>query len=231
MKLLLVSGPGEARNAFLRELTSFADVEVECVAHPDEIESVLTNESVSGILFNIATMVREKNYNKRRIIEFTEMYPVVRLRYNLQAGTVHVLHYDQIVEREDTLRRFVLEECASFTARPLRQRERVRAYFHVFVYTDSELGNEAGERACTLNLSGLGCYIVTCVEHSVGQIVWLKFMDHPDVPAISSKVVWRKPWGEGVGLPGLGLMFLNLKPEQTELVETLIKSSASYRQK
>ncbi len=231
MKLLLVSRPGKAKDAFVKILESYSGVEIICVAHPDDAEDILYEQSISGILFNVATLVREKDYNKRRIVELSELYPVVRLRHNVQDNTINVLHYGQSVEREDSLQQFILEECASFKARPLRQRERVRVYLHVILYKSRDFEQEIGEKACTINLSGLGSYIVTCGDYSRDQPVWMKLFDHPDVPPISCRVVWTRHWGGDSGLPGIGMVFLNLEPVQTERIEQIIKSSFSYRQK
>ncbi|MEW6219916.1 MAG: PilZ domain-containing protein [Thermodesulfobacteriota bacterium] len=75
----------------------------------------------------------------------------------------------------------------------------------------------------TMNLSRGGCFVVTTGPWQVGQMLWLTIRElGDDLPRLRAQVRWCQEWGRSMVVPGIGLRFEDLDPEQVRRLQDLL---------
>jgi hypothetical protein len=209
MQLLLVARKGRARDRFLEELARLA-ADCHVTSTPEELSAATRHTRYSGVLFDVPTILREKSFDPKLLRSLTEVYPSARLRYDAAADAVYALGAGTDTQFRGGLSVFVAA-CRDFLPRGLRRGERIDANLPVVLWRARPDGSGAGERTCTLNVSYLGCFVVTTASWDVAETAWLEFPDVTPGP-LRARVAWHEPWGRRRAVPGIGLAFLE-RPE------------------
>ena len=214
--MLLVARRGQARDRFIEELSRLgADCRV--VETPEELAHAARLCQYNGVLFDVPTIVREKQFDKRVLQKLAEIYPTARIRYDSGTDAVFALGTDAGPPSRDGLSVFVAA-CRDFLPRTIRRGERVEAHLPAVLWRtppplgvsgDAWDGDSCGERTCTLNISMMGCFLFTTSHWVVGEAAWVVFPDVTLEPA-SVRVAWHEPWAKRRTAPGVGLAFLDI---------------------
>ena len=207
MRVLLVARPGQARDRFQEELAALG-AQCELAATPDELAAAARDGRYCGVLFDVPTLVREKDFDKRLLHDLASVYPSVRLKYNPATDMVHALGTDAAPVNQNGLSVFVAA-CREVVPRALRRGSRVTAHLPVVLHRSGPAAAGDDIRAVTFNLCPWGCFVVTADSLAEGDRIELEF---PDIAGcrVPCQVSWLEPWGRRRELPGVGLAFLEM---------------------
>lgn len=213
IKLLLIAEEGLPRSAYLEVLHGL-DVEVDCIASPDEMTGALVDAPYSGLLIDVPTMIRCECSNKNRITRIMDRFPVLRVMYNPNYGGIRGLSHGGTMRDNRDLVDFVLHECLPFTPRSIRVARRHELIFNVMLFRRQSEDPEAGERTVTINVSEHGCFVYSVNDWRLKASAWLVVNEFDDRTPIELKVRWQRRWGEMLQFPGIGATFESMTTHQ-----------------
>lgn len=212
-KLLLIAEKGLARSAYVEVLRDL-DVEVDCVAAPDEITGALIDAPYNGLLIDVPTMIRCECRDKNRITRIMNRFPLLRLMYNPKYGGIRGLSLGGTIRDNLDLAEFVLRECVTFFPRSIRGTRRQEMSFNVVLLDEPDLREQKGEQTVTVNVSEQGCFVYTTNEWSLDTSAWIVIRELEDQTPIELTVRWNRPWGKFMELPGIGASFESMTTHQ-----------------
>lgn len=212
-RILLVSETGKARFAYTSILNTL-DVDVDCIASPDDMTDALVEARYSGVLVDVPTMIRCQADNKNRITEIMNRFPVLKLMYDPAHDEVRGLAHGGTVRDNRNLADFVLDECVPFEPRSIRVVTRKDVVFNVLLLKESQSDFEQSERTVTVNVSEHGCFVYTVNQWSLFSPAWLVVNEFEDKTPIELKVRWQGAWGRQMRLPGFGATFESMTTHQ-----------------
>ncbi|MEA4858657.1 MAG: PilZ domain-containing protein [Solidesulfovibrio sp.] len=207
MRMLLVVRDGRARDRFIEELAALgADCDV--AGTSEELLAATRHARYNGVLFDVPTLIRTRELDRRLLQSLAEIYPSVRLKHDPATDAIYALGTEAGPGSRDGLSVFVAA-CRDFLPRGLRRGERVDAHLPAVLWRAPPDGGAGGEKTCTLNISYLGCFVFTASCWSMSEPAWIVF---PDVTAEAARVrvAWYEPWGARRAVPGVGLAFLDI---------------------
>lgn len=205
-KLLLIAEKGPARAAYLEVLRDL-DIDVDCVASPDEISGAIIEVPYSGLLIDVPTMIRCECADKNRVNSIMQRFPVLRLMHNPGFGGIRGLARGGTLRDNRDLAEFVLTECVPFAPRSIRVTRRQEVIFNVLLLVDPASLDTGAERTVTINVSEHGCFVFTAAQWRLNAPAWLVVSEFEDKTPIELRVRWRRGWGEAMLLPGIGTTF------------------------
>jgi hypothetical protein len=220
-KLLLIAEQGLARVAYVEVLHSL-DIEVDCIASPDEINGALIDAPYSGLLIDVPTMIRCECGDKNRITRIMDRFPVLRLMYNPKYGGIRGLAQGGTVRDNRDLTEFVLSECVPFLPRSIRVAQRREIVFNVMLYADLDQLEQGGERTITVNVSEHGCFVYSVSDWRVDNLAWIVIRELEDQTPIELLVRWQRTWGESMRIPGIGTSFESMTTNQYVQLHTYL---------
>lgn len=207
MRMLLIVREGRARDRFLQEL-ALLGAECDVAGTTEELVSATRRTRYNGVLFDVPTIVRVKDFDKKLLQGLAEVYPSARLKHDPVTDAIYALGTHAGPGSLDGLSVFVAA-CRDFLPRSLRRGERVDVHLPAVLRREAPKSTDAGERTATTNISYLGCFLYTVSDWAVGEAAWVEFPDVTPEP-VRTRVVWREPWGHRRALPGVGLAFLDV---------------------
>ncbi len=213
IKLLLIAEEGLSRSAY-QEVLRGLDVEVDCIASPDEMTGALVDAPYSGLLIDVPTMIRCECNNKNRITRIMDRFPVLRVMYDPKYGGIRGLSHGGTMRDNRDLVDFVLHECLLFTPRSIRVAQRHELVFNVMLFRRQTEDMEAGERTVTINVSEHGCFVYSVNDWRLETPAWLVVNEFEDRTPIELKVRWQRHWGSVLQFPGIGVTFESMTTHQ-----------------
>ncbi|EFL50696.1 type IV pilus assembly PilZ [Solidesulfovibrio fructosivorans JJ]] len=210
MRMLLVVRECRARERFVAALSALG-AECDVAASARELLTAMRHCRYNGVLFDVPTIVRTKDFDRKLLHALAEVYPSVRLRHDPATDAIFALGSECGPGSRDGLSVFVAA-CRDFLPRGLRRGERVDAALPAVLWRVPPrpgCDGTGGEKTCTTNISSLGCFVFSTAPWAVGDSVWVEF---PDIAreAVRAKVAWHEPWGCRRAIPGVGLTFLEI---------------------
>lgn len=212
-KILLIAESGLARTAYTEALCDL-NVEVDCIASPDEITDVLVDEAYSGLLVDVPTMIRCECENKNRITRIMDRFPVLRLMYNPKFGGIRGLAHGGTVRDNRDLGDFIIHECVPFEPRSIRVAQRHDVVFNVMLLNEIDRQDVEAERTVTVNVSEHGCFVYTVSDWRLHSPAWLVVNEFDDKTPIELKIRWHGKWGAMMSMPGIGASFESMTTHQ-----------------
>ncbi|MFU2210066.1 PilZ domain-containing protein [Solidesulfovibrio sp. C21] len=208
MRMLLVVHEGRARERFVAALAALG-AECDVAATSRDLLTAMRHCRYNGVLFDVPTIVRTKDFDRKLLHALAEVYPSARLKYDPGTDAIFALGSESGPGCLDGLSVFVAA-CRDFLPRGLRRGERVDVTLPAVLWRTpprNDGDGPGGEKTCTTNISTLGCFVFTTAPWTVGAPAWLEF---PDITtgAVRAKVAWHEPWGCRRAVPGVGLAFL-----------------------
>lgn len=224
IRVVLAAAPGAARQAYLEALWALG-AEVEVLDSPRDVLGAVIANDFQGLVLDTPTLIRDKAFDRRILNQLEGVFPVIRLRYDHQAGGICGVYRQQGPNQDEPLSCFIQSTCSQFRPRSLRGVERTALSLPVYVCESLQDGPcgclEGCEKTATLNLSLRGCFVFSVTAREQGTPLWLVFADFEDPTPVPSRVSWRCAWGAARKIPGIGLEFLSLTPGQTSQLTSL----------
>lgn len=220
VRLLLVVDDQDARIAYSRALMRL-QVNLESVPSVTELHRILPQTTFSGILLDSAVLNKASSSEKALIHDFIQLFPSVRLRFDQETQQISVQYFGQTQDENATLQQFVESQCKGFTPRVIRDCERVELNFNVLLSKKEDFAESEALKTITMNVSKEGCFVFTPHRWQIGEFAWLKFMELLDPAPIGVEVRWVKEWGKTLGIPGIGVRFRDMTPEQAAQIKDM----------
>ncbi|MBI1921692.1 MAG: PilZ domain-containing protein [Geobacter sp.] len=221
VRLLLVVNNRDARIAYSKALMQL-QVSLESVPSVSELHRVLPYATFSGILLDTSVMNSASGSEKAFIHDLIQIFPSVRLKFDPDTQQISVLYFGQAHDENATLQRFVESQCMGFTPRVIRDCERVELNFNVLLSKKEDFAEAETIKTITMNVSKEGCFVFTPLRWQIGEVAWLKFMELLDPAPIEVEVRWVKEWGKTLGIPGIGVCFREITPEQAAQIKDMV---------
>lgn len=220
-KILLVAEKGLARSAYTEVLRDL-DVEVDCIATPEEMTEALVDECYSGLLVDVPTMIRCECEDKNRITRIMNRFPVLRVMYNPAFGGIRGLAQGGTIRDNRDLGEFILHECVPFEPRSIRIAQRSQVHFNVMLLDEIEQPENEAERTVTINISEQGCFVYSVNDWELHKPAWVVVNEFEDKTPIELKVRWRGKWGVTMCMPGIGASFESMTAHQYVQLHTYL---------
>jgi len=181
-----------------------------------EAESLALLGSYSGMLVDLASIVKSKGEEKIIAYTLASFFPTLRVR---SFGRALVpMSMSGSSKQDKSLNDFLNVTCRSFEPRQLRAFRRHPVSLSTMLHYK---GEEC--RGFTLNLSWAGAFIVdfNAERFAAGDIVNLRFPEFNC--AVQTEICWKQPWGMRCA-PGVGVRFTEFGEQFETVFSNLLKS-------
>ena len=217
IRTIVVAGDEIDRNRYQQLVTAHG---VECLATGNlhEMFELLKQQAYHGLLIDLATLVKADKAEKAKCHELLRLYPTLRLRWDEKTEQPRCLLYGSLSNTGMSIQIFIEEHCRKFEGRRIRKHKRVSVHYNTLIAKNEQFQGPDVERATTIDISVGGCSILTQQNWTIGETVWIRFMEFSDPSPIPVKICRYTPWGIPMEFPSIGVCFLSLTPAQLEQI-------------
>lgn len=225
VRILLLAQEGETRERYKLELERLG-VAYDMVSTLEELEEALTKKGYNGILTDVVARTRGDAAIKRRLhyVLETDLFPVMRLKWNPQKDIIHTLS-NRPQDGDESVAGFIQQHCLDHQGRPIRASERVAIHFNLTLYRPGQLTHT--EPTVTVDVSRGGAYINSQQRWKVAEEAQFIVKEFKDRTPIVGEVRWQIPWGKAMKFPGFGVRFTQISEEQIKELAYWTKSVRS----
>ncbi len=216
IKLGLVVYDEEAKRIYLEAIGEL-EVDVKAASSFRELYNIMMNGKYSGVMIDQRTKLKAPRNEQKLIDIILEIFPSIRLNLDKKNGKIKTYYAGQRASGE-SLESFIEKECRSFRPRTLRMDIRKDINFNVIISGDGNFSKKDMVRTVTINFSRGGCFLYSVDEWDIAASIWLKIKELDDDTPILGEIRWIIEWGKPLRVPGIGVMFMNLKPEQMDTI-------------
>jgi hypothetical protein len=214
VRLILVCKEGPAKSAYLNEAKSIG-IEVDTVAGFSELFQAMVNTPYQGIMVDLITSLKSPRGEKSTIQEILDVYPLIQLKWESETNTIHAISLGNAAG-EGSLSNFITRQCQSFQPRAIRLNIRKPINFNIAMCRQKDFSENFVERTVTINASRGGCFLFSGRDWSAAPEVWLMFNELTDKTPILGEIRRCVQWGERMTIPGIGIRFQQIQPQQLE---------------
>ncbi len=218
VRIVLLAREGPAREHYFRELENLG-ARVDVVAGPSELVSALKKHEYHGIALDVLTRTKCDSHLQMQMMDIYESFPLVRVKWDVKHDTIRAMI--NVGFEGDELEYFVNKMCTEFEPRKIRKHNREAIHFNVIVFKDEKFDHQQAEKTITMDFSPGGCRLFSIRDYQKGQKIYIRLQELGAAPEITGTVIWHRPWGKEMKIPGLGIAFDKI-PEQQQLIENLI---------
>jgi hypothetical protein len=222
-KILIVVKDHEAGNAYAEALTGIG-VAYDIASSFVEMSCLAIENAYNGLLVDILTLVRSSKEDKIIAYECINLFPVLRVKWENKKKKINLSPLEQAFSPDaaSTLQLFVDSRCRPFPARRLRRHSRKNYNLNVLLSPDGSFSEHDTLKTFSLNISPEGVFLHTPQPWARGTTVWLRFVEFSDQTPIAATVRWSLEWGLGRCIPGIGLRFELLSPDQEQELKAIV---------
>lgn len=190
------------------------------VSNVPELIDALTRVPHNGIVLELKKLIRASQHEKKVLSEFVETFPTLR---------VAVSPNGEALKPMGSFDCFFGKACALFRPRAVRRNLRITVHLPVLLARIDDPSFSAAERSHTLNLSEEGAYIYASSDWSKDRWALVRFIDLKEHRSALTHIRWRRPWGAGLKLSGIGVQFAVMDVLQHQLLcrRFLLKQSVA----
>lgn len=166
----------------------------------------LLETPTSGFVLEVDRVMRAKRAERDHLLKVAGSFPLLRTMRKGEDFTLSYLddpgHFARAVK--------------AFSPRSVRCHARVPVRLNVLIAAAGDQDFASATRANLLDLSASGGFAYSLEDFSGQESVCLRIMELEDPTPIHAHIRWRKPWGTPNTLPGIGLLFVDIRPGQLE---------------
>lgn len=209
IRVLLFVQEGRAKQKYLEALLD-CGVQVFVTSSFLDLSKEICNQTYHGLFLDMPTKMKAIKENKAYVYHLVEKFPVSHLQADDETGEIRCFHFNQKSGR--TLLDFINSQCRNFVPQKIRTDARVEIHLPVLVYR--HLADKRPERSATKDVSPGGCFIFSSRRRKSGEAIWLRFKGISDPQPIVAQIQTVIQWGQARQIPGIGLKFKDLSPQQ-----------------
>jgi hypothetical protein len=217
IRTIAVASDPDLRQRY-QQLASEAGATCDSVASLYELFEALKDVPYNGLLIDLATLVKAGKSEKALCHELLRLYPTLRLKWDEKSQQLRCLLYGSISHVGMSLELFLNEHCREFTARKIRRHKRMDLHYNALLSKSNNFQRLDIERSTSLDISEGGCSLLTSQRWTLGEAVWIKFIEFVDQTPIPAKICRWTPWGTPMKLPSIGVSFDSLTDAQFEQI-------------
>ncbi len=215
IRVLLFVQEGKAKQKYLQALRE-CGVKVFVTSSFLDLSKEICSRTYHGLFLDMPTKMKAIKENKAYVYHLVEKFPVSHLQVDDETGEIRCFHFNQKSGR--TLLDFINNQCRNFVPQKIRTNARIEIHLPVLVCR--RLEDKRPERTATKDISLGGCFIFSSRRWKQGDEVWIRFKGIADPRPIIAHIQTVIQWGETRQIPGIGLNFKDLSPQQAaELAE------------
>jgi Tfp pilus assembly protein PilZ len=221
-RILMVVKEAEARAAYEEALQNIG-ASYDVAGSFQELLRMSINNSYSGLLIDLLTLVRSSKEEKSIAYDCLNYYPSLRVKWDARTKSMSLSPLEHAVAEagEATLSHFIEQKCKPFGARSLRKFPRKETCLSLLLSGDSSCPASSALRTFTVNISEGGAFVQTVDPLEKGETVWLRYLELPDLDPVQALVCWRIQWGACRSIPGMGVMYSGLSAGQAEALKKM----------
>ncbi len=170
----------------------------------------LQDVAACGFVLEIDRVMRTKRLERDHLLKVIGSFPLLR---TMRKGEDCVLSY------LDDLACFA-SNVKAFSPRRVRCHTRVPVRLNVLIASEDDLDFEHALKTNLLDISVNGGFAYGLDDFAGQELVRLRILELSDPAPILAHIRWRKPWGSPDILPGLGLLFVDIRPGQLDELMT-----------
>ncbi len=220
IKLLLLSSKPEAVTACRTNLDRMG-IRFACADNVGDMHRLLTSTPCSGLVLDVLDTARASQKERLFIQEVSEVYPTLLMRWNSGSKQIRGLVFGEILNKQDPLGDFVARFCRPGRAHTYREDKRHTIHLNLHLSRDREFSPHQVEKTVTLDLSPGGCFIVSSHDWQHIGTAWIRLQELSAPSPIVVQICRYLPWGEQNRIPGIGVKFLDLQPDQAREIAHL----------
>ncbi len=218
MRVILVCKEGASRQTYLNE-TKKNEVEVDAVSTFGELFQAMIINPYQGVMIDLVTSMKASREEKGVAQEILDVFPVIQLKLENETGTIRTISLGSS-SGSGSLVDFINNECRIFAPRAVRLSARKSINFNVLLSKEEHINEKLSEHTVTINASLSGCFLYSSQDWSAITNVWFMINELQDKSPIKGDIRWAVPWGKNMVIPGIGISFKKIKPEQLEELTT-----------
>lgn len=216
IKLGLVVSDDKTKLIYLEAIGGL-EVDVKAVSSFRELYNIMMNSKYSGVMIDQRTKLKAPRNEQKLIDAIIEIFPSIRLNLDKKKGEMKSYYAGQRASGE-SLENFIEKECRPFRPRTVRTDVRKDINLNVIVSRTRKFNKKDMVRTVTINFSKGGCFLYSVDEWTIGESIWLKIKELDDDRPVYGEIRWVVEWGKALKVPGIGVMFMDLKPEQLDTI-------------
>ena len=168
-----------------------------------------------GVMIDLIPSMKASREEKGAAQEILDVFPLIQLKLENETGIIRTISFGSS-SGSDSLVNFINNECRIFTPRAIRLSVRKSINFTVVMSKEEHMNEKLLERTVTMNASQGGCFLFSSQDWSNTADVWFIINELQDKSPIKGDVRWAVSWGNNMAIPGIGISFNKIKPEQLE---------------
>ena len=225
LKLLLYVNNAEREQ---RYLNAAAELGIECdvVRSFEHYFDTHEAKAYNGVLLDIVSSIRAPGFDRETLKTLMEVYPSLRLRWDPESNEIRTLMTGAGSGQKITIEQFAATYCNSFTPRGMRMYPRKSIHCNVVSSMYGDMPDDNCEHSVTLDLSPGGCLLYSVRKLAKGTCLWLSFLELMDNSPIYARVQWCQEWGKEMKIPGIGLQFVEIEPQQQMEIKAMVDGSS-----
>lgn len=168
----------------------------------------LLDNPISGFVLEVQKVMRAQGAERDHLFKVSGAFPLLRVRRKAK-GISYIDDLDHFLNRTRL-----------FSPRKVRSQVRVPVRLNILLAAQDDAAFERAVRANLLDLSRSGGFAYTLEEFQHSQSLLVRILELADPAPIHAHVRWRRQWGLADTLPGIGLLFSDIRPGQLDELMT-----------
>jgi Tfp pilus assembly protein PilZ len=190
----------------------------------DFTREMFNSRSYAGFIVDLRNLLKCDPDVRDSFMELIAPFPLIRISHSIDKKTVKGNIRDKNYEDAQLFDHFINSLCRRFPPRGLRFKKRKKLFLNVYLDFSSEGAGTELIKTNTADVSQIGGFIISVREANEDDILYMVINELSDHTPIKCKVKWNLPWGTSDNhLPGFGVAFWRIKPEQQEELAALLK--------
>ena len=180
-----------------------------------------------GFIVDLRSILKSEPNARDSFEQLTKSFPLIRISHTLDKKTVNGNIRDKNFRDKELFDFFINDMCLHFAPRGLRLKRRKKLILNVFMDFSEDASGEELIKTNTADISTIGGFLISDREVKKDDIFYLVIKELRDQNPIKCKVKWALPWGTSNNhLPGFGVSFTLIKPEQQEELTAILRHSS-----
>lgn len=192
----------------------------------DFTKEMFDSQNYAGFIVDLRSLLKADPDARDLFIDLTESFPLIRISHTIDKKTVKGNIRDKNFEDAQLFDYFINELCRRFRPRGLRVRRRKKIFLNVYLDFSNEGTSSELIKSNTVDISQIGSFVISDRDSHEDDVLYMVIKELSDQTPIKCKVKWTLPWGSSEKhLPGFGVTFIRIKPEQQDELTTLLRRS------
>jgi Tfp pilus assembly protein PilZ len=219
---ILLAVADEERRSIYETFLRKERVICQAVSSLRDVATQTARQPYNAIFLDMPLIVRASQYEKSLVEDCLRALPHARL--NIAAGTreVSILVSGDSHESSQTPEEY-LRYCCEQPVRIVLPRNRIPLNLNAVLSLPSE-DLTSDERTVCIDISPGGCFLFSVNDEiSLQSTVWIRLLILNDSSPIQSTVCWKREWGMANEIPGVGIRFDEMTPQQQAQILSLCR--------